>query len=161
MQKGKSKLYLPSPRLDPQENLNEIDLCLHFISPLSSSSIFSLSSQTSFTHQGTKLRQSPCLTSNSFYSQRKLLHNLSLSKAKTHGEGLSVPHWGFMLPSRAIPVNHDSHREGCHDWLGLGRYPHRVTTWQIFSFFFLIFKHLIYWNIVDLQCCVHFRYTAK
>lgn len=36
---------------------------------------------------------------------------------------------GFQCLPRAIPINHDSHREGCHDWLVLGRYPHGITKW--------------------------------
>ena len=84
-----------------------------------------------------------------------------LARLKPMGRGSQCLTGVSCSPPRAIPVNQDSHREGCHDRLDLGRYPHRVTTWQIFSLKKKNFKCLIYWNIVDLQCCVHFRYTAK
>ena len=139
-----------------------MDLFLYFISPLSSSSIFSLSSQTSL-----RIREQS-------YDNLHASHPIAstprgnciiiflLARLKPMGRGSQCLTGVSCSPPRAIPVNQDSHREGCHDRLDLGRYPHRVTTWQIFSFQKKKnFKCLIYWNIVDLQCCVHFRYTAK
>ena len=41
-------------------------------------------------------------------------------------------------------------------------YPHRISTRQeLFFYFAFIFISVVYSNIVDLQCCVNFCYTAK
>ena len=44
-------------------------------------------------------------------------------------------------------------------WIFSDKYVCLCDFITIFSFFNLIF--ILYWSIVDLKCCVSFRYTAK